>query len=131
MSENKYYYGVGRRKACTARAKIYEDKVLAISVNKKKADEYFPEFYLKTIQNMLNNVGVKTGKIDLFINGGGVMGQSDAAILAISKALLKKDDEAYRPIVREHSYNSTDIRKVLPKRPGLKKARKARQWVKR
>ena len=80
---------------------------------------------------MLSNVGFKAGRIELFINGGGVMGQSDAAILAISKALLKKDDENFRPVVREYGYNSTDIRKVLPKRPGLRKARKARQWVKR
>ncbi|NJK71695.1 mitochondrial small ribosomal subunit protein uS9m [Candidatus Gracilibacteria bacterium] len=131
MSKDQYHYGVGRRKACTARAKIYSGSGLTIIVNGKEAQQYFPDYYLKSIQNMLTNVGVSEAKIELFINGGGVMGQSDAAILAISKALLKKDEEAYKPMIKFHDYNSTDIRKVLPKRPGLLKARKARQWVKR
>ena len=131
MSQDQYYYGVGRRKACTARAKLYSSDKITITVNKKDAASYFPDYYLKSIQNMLNTVGLKTSRIELFINGGGVTGQSDAAILAISKALLKMDEEMYKPIIRTHSYNTTDIRKVLPKRPGLKKARKARQWVKR
>jgi small subunit ribosomal protein S9 len=131
MSKNQYYYGVGRRKACTARAKLYDDTKLTISVNKKPAENYFPDYYLKSILNMLNKLNVTNGKLDLFIKGGGVMGQSDAAILAISKALLKKDEEAFKPVIRINGYNSTDIRKVLPKRPGLRKARKARQWVKR
>ena len=131
MSDNKYYYGVGRRKACTARAKIYDDKELQIIVNGKKIEDYFPGYYQATLTDMLNKVGLKEAKIELFIRGGGVTGQSDAARLAIANALLKKDDEAYRPVIREHDYNTTDIRKVLPKQSGRPKARKSRQWVKR
>jgi small subunit ribosomal protein S9 len=131
MSETKYFYGVGRRKACTARAKVYEATELTVFVNGKKLEEYFPSFYQLTITEMLSKVGLKDAKIELFINGGGVTGQSDAARLAIANALLKKDDEGFRPAIRANGYNTTDIRKVLAKQAGRPKARKSRQWVKR
>lgn len=131
MSDTKYYYGVGRRKACTARAKIFDNKELEIIINGKKIEDYFPAYYQLTLTEMLDKVGVKEARIELFIRGGGVTGQSDAARLAIANALLKKDDEAYRPAIRDNDYNTTDIRKVLPKQAGKPKARKSRQWVKR
>lgn len=130
MSTNTYHYGVGRRKACTARAKIYDANELTITVNGKELKDFFPAFYALTITESLSNVGVDKVKIELFVRGGGVTGQSDAARLAIANALIKKD-EAYRPQIRLHGYNTTDIRKVLPKTAGKPKARKSRQWVKR
>jgi len=127
----KYSYGVGRRKASTARAKYYpSDAVLEIFANGKKADEYFPQYYYQTLTIMASNAGISNGRIELFIRGGGTMGQSDAARLAIAKALVKQD-EAYKPVLRLNNYLSTDIRKVLSKRPGRRKARKSEQWSKR
>ena len=131
MSASKYFYGVGRRKACTARAKIYEGSDLEVIVNGKKLEDYFPAHYKATITEMLDRLDLTGARIELFIRGGGVTGQSDAARLAIANALLKKDDAAYRPTIRQHDYNTTDMRKVLPKQPGKPKARKSRQWVKR
>lgn len=129
MSTN-YHYAVGRRKAATARAKILPKGKLQITVNKKPVDTYFLDYYQQNIKNLFTQLGISDVNVDLFINGGGIMSQSEAATLAIAKALVKMD-EAYRPLLRMHGYLSTDIRKVLPKRPGLRKARKARQWVKR
>ncbi len=126
----KYFYGVGRRKRSSVRAKFFDADTLSITVNGKDAKEYFSDYFFKKIETLLLNSGIKTAKIDLFANGGGQTGQSDAARLAIAKALLKRD-ENIRPILRQFGYLTTDNRKVLPKRPGLKKARKARQWVKR
>ena len=131
MSDSKYFYGVGRRKACTARAKVYDGADLEVIVNGKKLEDYFPAYYQATITEMLEKVEASSVRIELFIRGGGLTGQSDAARLAIANALLKKDDAAYRPTIRQHDYNTTDIRKVLPKQPGKPKARKSRQWVKR
>jgi len=125
-----YFYGVGRRKACTARAKIYPGKEFEIIVDGKKAQEYFPHYYYQVLENMTTNVGFKQGAIHLFVRGGGVMAQAEAARLAIAKALLKID-EGFRPVLRMYDYLTTDIRKVLPKRPGLRKARKREQWSKR
>jgi small subunit ribosomal protein S9 len=129
--DEKYFYGVGRRKASTARAKYWAiDKVIEISVNGKKLGEYFPEFYAKTIINSLNNIGIITGKFDLFVRGGGFTGQSEAARLAIAKAIIVFNSEL-KPIIRTYGYVTTDIRKVLPKRSGLRKNRKREQWSKR
>jgi small subunit ribosomal protein S9 len=126
----KYFYGVGRRKACTARAKIYPGNGFKIIVDGKDAQEYFPQFYFQVIDNMLTNVGYRQGEVHLFVRGGGVMAQAEAARLAIAKALLKID-EGFRPVLRMYGYLTTDNRKVLPKRPGLRKARKREQWSKR
>ncbi|MEM1311975.1 MAG: uS9 family ribosomal protein [Patescibacteria group bacterium] len=127
----KYHYGVGRRKASTARAKYFPtEEDVTVLVNKKELSRYFPYFYEQTVLNSLSNIGIRTGKIELYINGGGIMGQSEAARLAIAKAILKFD-EGFRPILRTFGYITTDIRKVLPKRPGLRKARKREQWSKR
>ena len=128
--DTKYYYGLGRRKRASVRAKYYDSEVLEVTVNGKNAKDYFTSFYYDTLEAMFSNIGLKNGKIHLFCNGGGLTGQSEAARLAIAKALLKKNEEI-RPTLRQFNYLSTDNRKVLPKRPGLKKARKARQWVKR
>jgi small subunit ribosomal protein S9 len=130
-TNQKYHYGVGRRKAATARAKFYNDSnKLEITVNNKSPEKHFDDFNYKTIANMLTTVGVKSGIIKIYVKGGGLMGQSEAARLAISKALLAFDED-YKPILRANGYITTDTRKVLPKRPGLRKARKREQWSKR
>lgn len=129
--KEKYFYGVGRRKAATARAKYFpSEKEIEITVNKKNLNSYFNDFYKQTITNSLQNIGIRTGKIELYILGGGTMGQAEAARLAIAKAILAQDDN-FKPVLRSFGYLSTDIRKVLPKRPGLRKARKREQWSKR
>jgi small subunit ribosomal protein S9 len=128
---DQYFYGVGRRKTCSARAKYYANgNELTLNVNKKPAKEYFQDFYLQAILKALSNLGISTGQIDFFVNGGGTMGQAEACRLAITKSLVKMD-EGYRPIARLHGYISTDIRQVLPKKAGRRKARKVEQWSKR
>jgi small subunit ribosomal protein S9 len=126
----QYHYGVGRRKACTARAKIYPGNDFVLIVDGKDAKEYFPEFYFLVLDNMLTNVGYRQGAIHLFARGGGVMAQAEASRLAIAKALLKMD-EGFRPVLRLYGYITTDVRKVLAKKAGKRKARKSEQWSKR
>lgn len=128
--KGKYIYGVGRRKACTARAKIYSDKVLSITINGKDFKQYFSDHYSQKLDNMITNSGLREGKIELFVIGGGINGQVEAARLAIANALVKMD-EAYRPVLRIYDYLTTDIRKVLSKKGGFRKARKREQWSKR
>lgn len=130
-SDKKYYYGSGKRKNSTARAKYYpSNDSIKIQVNKRDFSEYFPETFRKYFENLVTNMGLKTGKIDLFINGGGLSGQSQAARLALAKALVAQD-EGYRPTLRSYGYLTTDIRIVEPKKAGLRKARKREQWSKR
>ena len=128
---DKYFYGVGRRKRSTVRAKYYPTaKEISIVVDGIEASVRFPKYYHQLLENMLTQVGVRTGDIELFPRGGGVSGQAEASRLAISKALLAHN-EGLRPVLRAHGYLTTDVRIVLMKRPGKRKARKSEQWSKR
>lgn len=130
-TQNQYFYGVGRRKSSSARAKYFPNSSeLIIEVNKKPLAIFFHDFYAKTITNAVTQIGISTGKIELYINGGGTSGQVEAARLAIAKALLKQD-ENLRTVLRMFGYLTTDIRKVLSKKTGLRKNRKREQWSKR
>ena len=127
----KYFYGVGRRKSSTVRAKYYPGtSAIAITVDGKKFDEYFPVHFQKTITSFLDQAGVREGTIELFARGGGVSGQVDAARLAIAKAFVEFN-EGLKPVLKAFHYLSTDVRKVLSKKAGLRKARKREQWSKR
>lgn len=128
---NQYFYGVGRRKRSTARCKYYPNvSDLKILINKKPLEEYFEKYFQKTISIALNNMAVTTGEFHIFVNGGGVKGQSESIRLAITKALVKSD-EGYRVLARVHGYLTTDPRIVAPKTTGLRKNRKREQWSKR
>jgi small subunit ribosomal protein S9 len=61
--------------------------------------------------------------VKLTILGGGVSGQADAAIPAISKALIKINPE-WKTMLAEHLMLKHDPRNVEPKKPGRIKARK-------
>jgi small subunit ribosomal protein S9 len=130
-TKEKYFYGVGRRKTSTAKAKYYlGSKEVQVTVNGKKVQEYFPDYYYQTLTVMLHNAGLTTGEVEIFVRGGGQSSQAEAVRLAIAKAMVAQD-EGFRPVLRMFNYLTTDNRKVLPKRPGLRKARKREQWSKR
>lgn len=130
-AKSKYFFGVGRRKSTTVKAKYYPGtQQLNITVDGKKFEEYFPSHYQKLITTFLDQASVREGSIEIFARGGGLSGQADATRLAIAKALIKFN-EGLKPVIKAYGYLSTDIRKVLPKRPGLRKARKREQWSKR
>jgi small subunit ribosomal protein S9 len=131
VTNERYFFGVGRRKASTARAKVVPNNAgVTITINKKDAKAVIPDYYYQTLEAMLTNIGRSDLKIDLFVKGGGVNGQVEASRLAIAKALVSMD-ETNKTILRQFGYLTTDIRKVLSKRPGLRKARKREQWSKR
>ena len=86
--QTPYNYAVGRRKRASARSKYYPgDLPLVVNVNKKPLIAYFPDFFAKTIINAISNIGITTGRFDLFVNGGGNTGQAEACRLAIGKQM--------------------------------------------
>jgi small subunit ribosomal protein S9 len=130
-AKSEYFYGVGRRKRSNARAKYTPGtEAITIVIDGKKYAEYFPEFYRLEIDNMISASGVRTGNVEIFARGGGLSGQVDAAILALAKSFVKFDI-GLKPVLRANGFLTTDVRKVLPKKAGLRKARKAEQWSKR
>ena len=68
--------------------------------------------------------------IKINLDGGGFKGQSEAARLAISRALIKINPED-KAVLRAEGFVTRDPRAVERKKPGRPKARKRFQFSKR
>lgn len=131
MSEH-YYYALGRRKSATARVRLTKGKG-NITINSKPAAEYFENS--KTLLNELQRpfaVLEIENKYDVsaVVSGGGHVGQVDAIRLGTAKALAVMD-ESLKSTLRRADQLGRDPREKERKKPGLKGARKKRQFTKR
>ena len=131
MKKKVYYYGTGKRKTAVAQVRLLTGNG-AIIVNGVPYDEHFTRLaHRQTIMKPL--VTTETvGKYDAVIKvaGGGVSGQCDAICHGIARALLRKD-EKLRSLLRKDGLLTRDSRIKERKKPGLKRARKAKQYTKR
>ncbi len=130
----RYFEGVGRRKSASARVRIYPESRGGglFIVNDKDVHEFFPRL---GDYDMLSSPLVDMellGKMDVtvFVNGGGITGQTDAVRLGLARALVKYD-EGMRGALREEGHLTRDPRVKERKKPGLKRARKAPTYTKR
>ncbi|MDR2968882.1 MAG: 30S ribosomal protein S9 [Tannerellaceae bacterium] len=122
---------LGRRKAAVARVYVSEGSGKII-INKRDLENYFPSSLLQyVVKQPLNKLEVAE-KYDIKINldGGGYKGQSEAARLAIARALVKINPED-KPALRAEGFMTRDPREVERKKPGQPKARKRFQFSKR
>lgn len=132
MAKNDYFYGLGRRKSSTARARLMSGKGDVV-VNDKKAIDYFSsnQGMVDELLQPLVLVGKeKSFDITVVVDGGGHAGQVDAIKLAISKALSAMNDDL-RSTLKKGGLLKRDPREVEPKKYGLRKARKREQFSKR
>ena len=122
---------VGRRKSAIARIYLTEGKG-NITVNNRDVAEYFQTDQLVyVVKQPLNEIGVADSyDIKVNLNGGGFSGQAEALRLAISRALIKIDEE-HRPALKAQGFLTRDPRVVERKKPGRPKARKRFQFSKR
>jgi len=122
---------IGRRKAAVARVYVKEGNG-KITINKRELENYFPstilQYVVKQPLNTLNAAEQYDIKINLF--GGGFKGQSEAARLAITRALIKINPES-KPALKAEGFTTRDPRAVERKKPGRPKARKRFQFSKR
>jgi small subunit ribosomal protein S9 len=135
-----YYEAVGRRRVATARVRIYvvKDSMTlngtaiakgTIVVNGRPVEKYFPGESAKRIYfepfrttNTMNRfaTSIKT-------SGGGLMGQLDAVVLGISRALEKVDKEKYRPILKKRGFLTRDPRAKQRRKAGFAGKSRARK----
>ena len=134
----KVYRGTGRRKASVAQVIMKPGKG-SITINGKDVSEFLPyEINVMNLKQPLvltNNE--ETFDITIKVNGGGFLGQTEAARLGITRALLKYDEvnegneNSYRKILKRAGMITRDSRVKERKKPGLKGARRAPQFSKR
>ena len=129
---DKAFYGIGRRKAATARARLMGGKGV-VTVNGAAADDYFDGN--KTLVAELTDPLALIGKqkdfdVSIVVSGGGKSGQVDACKLAISKAISEMDD-TLRGTLKKAGLMKRDPREKERKKYGLRSARKREQFSKR
>ncbi len=111
VATKKYTYGLGRRKAATASARLYKGKG-EIAINGKPALEYLSgnKAYLAEITDPLALAEKqKEYNITILVKGGGLAGQVDAIKLAISKALVTEAPDL-RPVLKKAGMIKRDPR---------------------
>lgn len=132
MADKKYFYGLGRRKAATARARLYAGKG-NVTINDKPASEYLDgnKTLLAEVTDPLALVGKqKEFDITVKVSGGGVAGQVDAIKLAIAKAITVGHADL-RSTLKKAEFLRRDPREKERKKYGLRSARKREQYSKR
>ncbi|MFN8376255.1 MAG: 30S ribosomal protein S9 [Anaerolineae bacterium] len=132
MASQQYYEGIGRRKAASARVRLYPGGTGSLTINDREGDVYMPRSGdVEIIFEPLRTLGQEKGyDISVHVFGGGVSGQRDAIRLGVARALLKVDPES-KPALKRQKFLTRDARVKERKKPGLKRARKAPTYTKR
>ena len=130
MAEN-LSLGTGRRKTAVARVFLRAGSG-DITVNGKKAEEYFSNPSLLFVVKQPLDVTDSLTKYDLLIttHGGGPTGQAGACRHGIARALVAVDESNRRPL-RSNGFLTRDPRMVERKKYGRRGARRRFQFSKR
>lgn len=130
MAETKFH-GLGRRKSSSARVTIQKGNGKFL-INKVEAKNYLKSDIL--IKDALQPFEIieqlNQWDINVNVSGGGLSGQSGAIRLGIARALVKVSED-YKPKLKAQKMLTRDARIKERKKPGLRKARRARQFSKR
>lgn len=122
---------IGRRKASVARVYLTKGNG-KITVNGRDWKDYFPQAHIQfKIVDPFNTVEVENiYDLNVNVKGGGFKGQAEAVRMAISRALVKLNEDFRKPL-KEKKYLTRDARVVERKKYGKPKARKSFQFSKR
>jgi len=122
---------IGRRKTSVARA-FLKPGTGTVQVNGRTLEDYFQRetHRIRVLEPLVVTGELEKVDVSITIAGGGITGQTDAARLAIARALLRVD-EARRGALREAGLLTRDSREVERKKYGRHKARRGPQFSKR
>lgn len=131
VPEGRYTYSLGRRKTATATAKLWQGGTGEVTVNGQPYNKYFKTFDQQNdVVAPLKAIGMEGNTVAIRVSGGGPRGQAEACRHAISRILVKINEENKAPL-KKLGFMTRDPREKERKHYGLKKARKAPQWAKR
>ncbi len=124
------YTGSGGRKTSKAVARLSAGKGV-VTVNRRPLEVYFPDTYVQNdLVRPLKVTESGAYDVDALVKGGGKSAQAEAVRLAISRALVKSNEEL-RHTLRDESLLTRDPRMKERKKYGRKSARRGFQWTKR
>ncbi len=131
MTNERYHYGLGRRKSAVARVRLYPGAGNVI-INGKPFETVITR--ASSRQEMMRPLEVveRAGafNVQVKVAGGGIEGWAGAIRHGIARALVASDENHRRPL-RSVGLLTRDPRVKERKKPGLKRARKAPQFTKR
>eukprot|EP00940_MAST-03C_sp_MAST-3C-sp2_P001971 g1971.t1 len=128
-------YSTGWRKSAIARVWIKEvenGEEPIFTVNKKPIHEYFQQetSRLQALSPLALTNTCSKYHVTTTAKGGGYSGQAQAVRHGLATA-LRYADPSLRLALKREGWLTRDSRIVERKKPGRKKARKSKQWVKR
>ncbi|MBI2328602.1 MAG: 30S ribosomal protein S9 [Chloroflexi bacterium] len=132
MAKETYFQKTGRRKTAIAQVRLLPKGSGAIIVNGTPYEELFPRLAHRQTMALPLILTETLGRYNVMVKvtGGGISGQSGAISHGIARALVEAD-ESLKPVLRQNGLLTRDPRAKERKKPGLKRARKAKQYTKR
>ena len=132
MEKRTYYQKTGRRKTSVAQVRLTPGGGGAIIINGTPYEEMFTRPVHREAVTKPLILAEALGKYNVVVKvaGGGISGQSGAISHGIARALVEAD-ENLRQVLRQNGLLTRDSRIKERKKPGLKRARKAKQYTKR
>ena len=130
-TDQRYFYGLGRRKTAIARVRLYAGNGTVV-INGRPFEDVLPRESLRdeVMQPLLATDSAKNFNVQVKVQGGGVAGWAGAIRHGVARALVAVDETNKRPL-RAQGLLTRDPRVKERKKPGLKRARKAPQYTKR
>ena len=119
----------GKRKSAIARATLKPGKG-KVRINKKMIDTIQPKIVQLKISEPLILAGNAANAVDIEVNvsGGGIVSQSEAARLAIARALVKYDKKLEKNFLNyDRQLLVADVRRKEPKKPNTSKGARAKR----
>ena len=122
---------VGRRKTAVARVRLSKGEgrweINGQEVDRAKLSDAINSLLIKPFRV----VGDESSfNFRAFVKGGGFMGQTEAIVLGLARALEKMNPE-WRPLLKKEGLLTRDSRSKERKKPGRPGARKRFQFSKR
>jgi small subunit ribosomal protein S9 len=129
---SSFITAVGRRKTAIASVRMTKADKGSVTVNGKSVKDYFKtDERAKIAEEALSTAeSTEHYTVVAHVSGGGVAAQADALRHAISRALTEAEPNT-RKVLKAAKFLKRDPRAKERKKPGLVKARKAKQWSKR